>query len=286
MKNGLNALKERFSSMTTVEKKIAACILDSPEAFLNETISQLASRAGTSSGSITNFANAMGFRGFADLKIQIAQSLSREKAPTFDGVTAADDPRMAMRKIMEAAQSAFWQTLDAMGDELLRAAELLMHARRIEIYASGSSLPLGHDVHYRLMRLGMPAVILPDPLLACMSASQLGEGDVALAISHKGRTTNTLEAAEMARSRGAKVIALTSFVHSPLAALADVRLISVSGEAEAYREAVISRLTQLVIVDGLCAYIAAQNGMEAMRYLENEMEVLEHYRQRNKEEEP
>ena len=88
----------------------------------------------------------------------------------------------------------------------------------------------------------------------------------------------------MARSRGAKVIALTSFAHSPLAAMADVRLVSVSGEAEAYREAVISRLTQLVIVDGLCAYIAAQNGMEAMRHLENEMEVLEQYRQSNKEE--
>ena len=255
-------------------------ILQSPQRVLDETISQLAGRAGTSPGSITNFAANMGYRGFADLKIRIAQSLQTSRTPSFDGVVSSDDPRMAVRKIMQAAQSAFQETLDAMGDEMSQAADMLMNARRIEIYASGSSLPLGHDVHYRLMRLGLPAVILPDPLLACMSAAQLKEGDVAFAISHKGRTTNTLEAASMAKKRGAKVLALTSFRESPLTALCDAALISVSSEAVDYREAVISRLTQLVLVDGLCAYMAAQKGEEAVRYLESEMEVLEHYRKR------
>jgi len=284
MSNCLQILKQKYDSMTPVEKKIAACILEAPESVLNETISHLAQRAGTSSGSVTNFAASMGFFGFADLKIKIAQSLQRVQTPSFDGVNSTDDPRMAMKKIMQAAHKAFEETLDAMGDELLEAAGMLMNARRIEIYASGSSLPLGHDVHYRLMRLGLPAVILPDPLLACMSASQLTKKDVAFVISHKGRTTNTLEAAEMAQKHGAKVLALTSYAESPLARMSDTALVSVSSEAVAYREAVISRLTQLVIVDGLCAYIAAQNGMEAMRHLDNEIEVLEQYRQSDKEE--
>ena len=160
---------------------------------------------------------------------------------------------------------------------------MLCKATRIEIYASGSSLPVGQDVHYRLLRLGLPAVIMPDPLLACISASQMNEGMVALAISHKGRTTTTLNAVQMAKSRKAKVLSLTSFQQSPLADLSDVTLVSVSGEALAYREAVVSRLTQLVIVDSLCAYIAAQRGMDAMRYLDDEIEVLEHYRKSDKE---
>ena len=188
-----------------------------------------------------------------------------------------------MKKMMAAAQTSFLDTFDAMGDELLRTAELLMNARRIEIYASGSSLPVGQDVHYRLMRLGLPAVIIPDPLLACMSASQLGEKDVALAISHKGRTNNTLTSAQMAKQRGAKLLAMTSFQASPLAQMSDVCLVSVSGEATAYREAVVSRLTQLLLIDSLCAYIAAQRGMEAMQYLDNEIEVLETYRKSDQE---
>ena len=217
------------------------------------------------------------------MKIQLARSLEATEAPAFDGVDVSDDPRTAMRKMMAAAQTAFQDTLDAVGEELSRAAQLLMSARRIEIYASGSSLPVGQDVHYRLMRMGLPAVIIPDPLLACMSASQLGKEDVALAISHKGRTTTTLTAVQMARQRGASILSLTSFQASPLAKLSDVCLVSVSGEATAYREAVVSRLTQLLLIDSLCAYMAAQRGMEAMQYLDNEIEVLEHYRKSDQE---
>lgn len=75
----------------------------------------------------------------------------------------------------------------------------------------------------------------------------------------------------MAKTRGVVLIALTSFQQNPLAALSDVCL--VSGEAP-----VVSRLTQLLVVDSLCAYIAAQRGMETMEYLDSEIEVLEQYR--------
>lgn len=279
----LALLKQRLASMTPAEKRIALCILESPEEVINETLTHLAKRAGTSGGSVANFAVSMGFKGFSDLKIQLAHSLEKPQTPAFDGVAAADDPRTAMRKMMNAAQISFQDTFEAMGTELMQAAELLMNARRIEIYAGGSSLPVGQDVHYRLMRLGLPAVMIPDPLLACISASQLGEEDVVLAISHKGRTNNTLVSAQMAKTRGAKLLAMTSFHASPLAQMSDVCLVSVSGEAVAYREAVVSRLTQLLLIDSLCAYIAAQRGMEAMQYLDNEIEVLENYRKSDQE---
>lgn len=284
MKKALSVIKQRLPSMTPVEKKIALCILDAPQVVINETITHLAKRAGTSSGSVANFAASMGYGGFSDMKIQIAQSLDQVQAPAFDGVDAGDDPRAAMHKIISAAGAAFRDTFDAMGGELFQAAQLLMNARRIEIYASGSSLPVGQDVHYRLMRLGLNAVILPDPLLACMSASQLTGSDVVIAVSHTGRTKNTLSPVEMAKHCGAKILAMTSFPASPLAVLSDVCLVSVSGEAVEYREAVISRLTQLVITDSLCAYIAAQGGAQAMHCLDNEIEVLEKYRKHEWEE--
>lgn len=277
--NMLSLLRERLPAMTPSERKIAQCILESPETAVDETLTHLAQRAGTSAGSVANFAVSMGLRGFSDLKIQLAKSLEHAQLPAFDGVNAADDPRGAMQKIIAAAQLSFDETLRSMGNELAQAAAILQNARRIEIYASGSSLPIGQDAHYRLMRLGLPASFQPDALLSSMSASQLTDGDAVIAISHKGRTTNTLAAADTARRRGAKLIALTSFPQSPLARLSDVRLISRSMEAANDREAVISRLTQLVILDSLCAYLAAQRGDEATQLLDNEIELLERYRE-------
>lgn len=278
----LTTIRQRYPAMTPVEKRIADAILHSPKQAADETITHLAARAGTSSGSVANFATSLGLRGFSDLKIRIAQSLENFPTPAFDGVCASDDPRQAMQKMICSAQAAFAETLENMQEELTAAARLFMEARRIEIYASGSSLPVAHDIHYRLIRLGLPAVIVPDPLLASMSASQLTSQDVVVAVSHKGRTTNTLSSVQTAKQRSAKIIALTSYQTSPLTELSDVCLLSLSSEAQEDREAVVSRLTQLLIMDSLCAYIAAQRGHEAMRRLDREIEVLEKHRKPEK----
>lgn len=283
MKNVLLLIKQRLPEMTTAEKKLAMCILEKPELVINETVTHLAKRAGTSTGSVANFATGMGFSGFSDMKIQIAQNLEKRESLTFDGVYAGDDPRGAMYKIISAAQKSFKDTFEATGQELSDAAQLLMGARRIEVYASGSSLPVAQDVYYRLMRIGLPAVIVPDPLIAGMSAAQLSAEDVVLAVSHKGRTNNTLDPVKIAKGKGVKVITLTSFPQSPLGKLSDVCLVSVSSETEGYREAVISRLAQLMITDSLCAYIAAKRPLETVKFLDDEMEVLEKYRNTERE---
>ena len=279
MSDILADIRQRYPSMTPVEKRIASCILEAPDRVINETITQLAARTGISSGSIAKFAVSLGFKGYSGMKIGIAQGLEKPNTLTFDGVNPTDGPKMAMKKLMQASQTSFMNTFNAIGTEMDDAANLLMHARRIEIYARGSSLPVAQDAHYRLMRLGLPTVILPDPLLASMSAAQLQEGDVIIAVSDKGRTNNTLTAAQIAKRSGARILALTSVPDSPLAQLADAALISVSSEAASYREAVVSRLTQLLLIDSLCSYIAAQRGLDAMQHLDSEIEVLEYYRQ-------
>ena len=285
MSDILTEIRQRYASMTPVERRIASCILEAPERVINEPITQLAARTGISSGSIAKFAASMGFKGYAGMKIGIAQVLERPETLTFDGVEPTDGPKMAMKKLMQSSQTSFLNTFHAISTELDDAAAMLTQACRIEIYASGSSLPVAQDAHYRLMRLGMPTVILPDPLLASMSAAQLREGAVVIAVSDKGRTNNTLTAARIAKRSGAKILALTSVPDSPLAKLADVALVSISSEAAAFREAVVSRLTQLLMIDSLCSYIAAQRGLDAMQHLDSEIEVLEHYRRITKEEE-
>ena len=276
--NSLQKMRKDLAAMSPVEQKIAGCILENPGEAVNETIGHLGQRAGVSVSSIVNFATSLGYKGFSDLKINMAQHLAGFCSLNFDSVTAQDAPKAAMRKMIDNASASFTCTYDAIGNELGEAAKLLTDAKHIEVYGAGSSLPVAHDAYYRLKRLGLPVELVTDPLMACLSASQLPGESTVLAISHKGRTVNTLNAVEIAKKRGACVIALTSFAVSPLADMADVRLISVSDEATAYREAVVARLTQLVILDSICAYITAQKGMDALVHLDNEIEVLEMFR--------
>ncbi|WP_292667137.1 SIS domain-containing protein, partial [Mesorhizobium sp.] len=62
--------------------------------------------------------------------------------------------------------------------------------------------------------------VFDDAHMMLMSASLLGEGDVAIAISHSGTSTAVIEPVELARRRGARTIALTNYATSPLASAA------------------------------------------------------------------
>lgn len=273
--NGLALIKQRLSSMSPVEKKIANCILADPSRAINSTIGRLAADAGTAVSSVVNFAVSLGFKGFSELKINLAQNLTERPEVKYVDANAADDPKSAMRNLITRAVVSFEDTYSALDQELAEAGDLLLQAAHIEVYGAGQSLPLAQDAYYRLLRLGFPAVFTPDPLCGSLSASQVPPDSCALVISHSGRTASVLNSASLAKARGAKVIALTSFAVSPLTQLADVSLLAISGEAQAYQEALVSRLTKMLLLDSLCMYLCAKRGAEAVRSVRREMEILE-----------
>jgi D-sedoheptulose 7-phosphate isomerase len=91
---------------------------------------------------------------------------------------------------------------------------------------------------YREPRKAIPALCISDPShISCVGndygydfifsryLEALGNnGDVLLAISTSGKSANVLKAAETARQRGMKVVALTGKDGGPLASLADVEI--------------------------------------------------------------
>ena len=77
---------------------------------------------------------------------------------------------------------------------------------------------------------------------------------------------------KLARERGAKTLCITCDADSPLASICDVSLIAVSGETEINKLSTVSRLSQLIIIDSLCAYIG-YNRRDIM--LENQNSINE-----------
>lgn len=90
-----------------------------------------------------------------------------------------------------------------------------------------------------------------------------------------GRTKDVLDIIKTAKAAGARNIGLTCHSGTPLTRLCDLSLIAVSNEVTAYKEPVVSRLTQLLIGDCLCACIAQRIGSEAALRLNKMVEVFE-----------
>ena len=258
-------IRKGYDAMSAVDHRISDIILEVPEEVVNMTTGHLAARAGVSEGSVINYANKLGLRGFSALKIQLARELESFAGFSFGSVLPKDSPSMALRKVCGNAVESFQQTSRSLRDEDLKAvADALMSARCIDIYGAGDSALLAQDAYFQLMRIGIPAYAVTDYLSLSLSASHLCNECVAMAFSHTGQTIEVIDAMTVAKKQGAKTICITSYPDSLLASICDISLVVYSSEAEQHQEAAVSRMAQLMVLVGICSYISAQLGAESV----------------------
>jgi DNA-binding MurR/RpiR family transcriptional regulator len=127
------------------------------------------------------------------------------------------------------------------------------------------SAVVAFDMHQRLLRLGVPINFAEDHHNQIALASLMNPGDIAIAISYSGRTKPTLQAAEVARKRGATIAAILGKSGSPLGELADIRIVTPPGVSLFGTDAVMTRLLEMTFNEVLFHCLALQNP----RMLEN-----------------
>jgi RpiR family carbohydrate utilization transcriptional regulator len=241
------------------ERKIAEYVLARPAEVIYLSITELADRTETSEASVIRFAQRLGFPGYAALKIALAMDLRASAAP------AEPEPETDIgaikRKVLQVNIKALEDTAQLLDDAALaRAVEALARARRIEVYGVGGSAAVAQDAAFSLMRVGLPVVCITDPHIQVMSAVQLREGDVALAISLSGSTRDTVEALQLARDAGATCLCITRYARSPITHVAHITLLAAARPAVVVGYPLLGRIAQLAVVDVLAAAVTQARG--------------------------
>jgi len=134
------------------------------------------------------------------------------------------------------------------------------------------------DAFHKFVRTGIKAFAFIDSHFQLMSASQLGENDVAVVISHSGTNKDTLNILKTAKKNGAKTIGITSFPKSPICQFSDVALYTSSEETEYRSEALSSRIAQLSLIDALYVNIMVLNKEKAKQSLGKVREAISNTR--------
>ncbi len=96
-----------------------------------------------------------------------------------------------------------------------------------------------------------------------MDTALVAPGDVVIAISQSGASTDPVITLELAKKNGASTIVITGNAQSPLTQFADVTFLSVS--LETHSETIASRIAQISIIDALYVILAMHNLEVAVR---------------------
>jgi RpiR family carbohydrate utilization transcriptional regulator len=257
------------------ERKLADYVLEAPREVLDLSMTDFAARAGVSQPTIARFCQALGFSGFREFKIRLAQSVAADVPTVYRDVKSDEPPAGVAAKVLDRTIGALIQVRNSLSSDSVAAAiAILAEARRIEFYGAGGSGIAALDMQHKFFKLGVPSVAYSDPHTYTTSAALLGAGDVVVAISNTGRTRDILDACKSALHGGAKIIAITHG-NSPLARLATVGLFANVDEDTDIFSPMTSRVSHLAIGDILAVGLALARGPELAEKLAEAKDVLE-----------
>jgi DNA-binding MurR/RpiR family transcriptional regulator len=251
-------------SLRPAQRRVAEAVLRDPAGTAELPIGRLAQRCATSVATVMRFCRSAGFQGYPELRLALARETGREAAG--EGVVLSPDidrddsladivAKIAFNDAAAVQDTAATLDLDA----LAAAVDAVATARRIDVYGLGASGFVGQDLHQKLHRIGLLAFAWPDPHAALTSAALLDADCVAIGISHTGSTIDTVDALRAARESGARTVAITNFVPSPLAECADLVLTTAARETTFRSGAMASRIAQLAVIDCLFVGVAQRS---------------------------
>jgi glucokinase len=256
----LGQIQRTRGSLSPAEKRVADHVLAHPRSVMSDPIAQIALAADVSQPTVIRFCRSMGCAGLSDFKLRLASGLTGTVPLTHTQVTGDDTTVEMGVKVLANTASAILQVRDRLTrDTIDRAIDLLVAADRTEFYGVGQYGVVAEDAQFKFLRLGLASVACTDTRLQQLSASVLRPGVVAVLISSSGKLPELIAVAEMARSRGAKVLAITA-AQSPLARKADVALVVDSVEDVNTQLPMIGRILYLLMIDILAVGVAMRRG--------------------------
>lgn len=274
----LRTIRAGLVPLSEGQKRIAELILDQPQWALTSNVEDIAQAAQVSAPTIVRFCRAVGCEGLKDFKLKLAAALARGTPYLHRDVTDGDSRQDVLRNVVGSVTAvvAEWQRqIDPVRIEA--AATLINRARRVDCFGTGATSNfLAQDLQARLFRYDIASTAYSDAHLQMVAAATVAPDDVVVAISFVGRMPSLLEVVRLAKTRGARIIALTR-AHTPLAQLADEVLVTDVPRDAVMRVGTDAYIVQLLLIEVLMVMIGLQRGPVLNDRLKTIHDVLEHH---------
>jgi len=250
-------IKIKYENFSKTEKKVADYILNNPSDILPLFISELSETCGVSDASIVRFSKKLGFTGYQQLKIAVAQESGVR--PIGANIMQSDTAYDVFEKICDDIYCSLEKTkLSLSAFDLQSCCDKILSADKILVFGLGNSASVAMDASHKLFRLGFNANAYTDNHLQAIASAHTTDKSVVIGISHSGHSKDIIESMKVAKNNGATTIALTNHGKSPIEKVSSIVLHTISDETNYRILGLSSRITQLAIIDTLYSYLVCQ----------------------------
>jgi DNA-binding MurR/RpiR family transcriptional regulator len=264
--NVIEELRRRYDLLTHSQKRIAEYIVDQSQAVAFSTVDQMAAQLGVNPSTIVRFCYRLGLNGFPDLQERMRQvvrgQLSRADEQveagasgahlqgTSFGASLAHDLRNLQRTIMGLT-----------ADDLNRAVDQLVAARRVYVIAGYSAFALAHYFGLVLSRLRPDTfTITADEGVSKVRIAEIASADCLVAFTFPRYAVHTQRTALWAREQQARIIVITDTPISAVGQIADTVLVA-SPTGTGMQNSMVA---PMAVANALLNGVAAAKGTSAL----------------------
>ncbi|EJP6471424.1 MurR/RpiR family transcriptional regulator [Clostridium botulinum] len=253
----MRIIQVKFPRLSKGQKLIAEFILKHYDKAAFMTAAKLGTSVGVSESTVVRFANELGFTGYPKLQ-KALQELIKNKLTTVQRIELSNDyvsEESALKGVLKSDMENIRATLEKINHNTFQdVVDNIFKAKRIYIMGLRSSTALaeflGFYLNLILDNVNIIAYGISDIFEQMINVS---ENDLVIGIGFPRYAARTIEALTFAQNRGAKVVAITDSLLSPLATKADYTLIAQSNMASFVDSLVapLSVINALIIAVGL-----------------------------------
>ncbi|GAA0116322.1 MurR/RpiR family transcriptional regulator [Clostridium senegalense] len=253
----MRLIQIKFPRLSKGQKLIAEYILKHYDKAAFMTAAKLGNSVGVSESTVVRFANQLGYEGYPELQ-KALQELIKNKLTTVQRIELSNDfisHNNALKGVLKSDIENIRVTLEKINHSAFdEAVNTIFEAKNIYIIGLRSSTALADFLGFYLN------LILDNVKIVSYGMSDifeqmlnLSEDDCIIGIGFPRYAMRTIEALNFAKSRSAKVIAITDSLLSPLATKADYTLVAESNMASFVDSLVapLSVINALIIAVGL-----------------------------------
>lgn len=262
--NLLAKIDNQYNRFSKGHRLIADYIVNHCETAAFMTASKLGASVGVSESTVVRFATELGYDGYPKLQ-HAMQEVIREKLTSVQRINVTSS-RIGDGDILETVLNEEIDRIRSTVEETSRedfykAVEAISKAKTIYIFAVRSSAALASFLgyYYSLMFGNVKVISTYSETEISESLMRVSSDDVIIGISFPRYSKAAVFAVDTAKARGAKAIALTDSLISPLVESADYLLLARSGMA--------------AVVDSLVAPLGMINALIVATVLSRRQEV-------------
>lgn len=221
----LQRLRALYPELTKSQKRLADYILGNYQQAAFMTATQLARQLQLNEATVVRFAQRLGYRGYPPLVADI-RALVHAELGGHDGAEAQVQAGTAFFGVLRAQVDALQRAGTRLAPHLVREAlSLLRSARHIYVVGQGLSSSLAQLLAELLRFLGYATTdAAADTLSLAMHLADVDENCVLVAVAAGPPSEETANALRYAREKGARTLAFTWSLTSPVAQAADLAL--------------------------------------------------------------